>query len=127
MPRIGDRRSIAAANCLQPVKRISGESMPARIHVDRRQLGDFCDKWRITEFALFGSVLRNDFSRASDVDVLLTFQEGAPWSLTDVVRMQSELEQLFGRHVDIVEKKAIANPFRRHRILSSNEVIYAAG
>jgi predicted nucleotidyltransferase len=100
--------------------------MPARIEIDHRRIADFCDKWQITEFALFGSILRTDFTPTSDVDVLLTFEESAPWSLTDVVRMQTELEELFGRHVDIVEKRAITNPFRRKRILSSYEVIHAA-
>jgi predicted nucleotidyltransferase len=100
--------------------------MPARIEIDHRQIADFCNKWRVTEFALFGSILRSDFTPMSDIDVLLTFDETAPWSLMDVVRMQSELERLFGRRVDIVEKKAIKNPVRRKRILSTYEVIHAA-
>ena len=80
----------------------------------------------ITELALFGSVLREDFNQDSDVDVLVTFAENAPWSLWDFVDMQDELKAIFGRDVDIVEKRALRNPFRRHEILSTNEVVYAS-
>ena len=44
---------------------------------------DFCRRWMITEFALFGSVLRDDFRPDSDVDVLVTFAPDAPWSYWD--------------------------------------------
>jgi len=100
--------------------------MPLPIDIDRQAVAAFCDRWRITEFALFGSVLRTDFQPGSDVDVLVTFEESAPWSLWDLVAMQDELSDLFGRKVDLVEKKAIKNPFRRRSILSNYEVIHAA-
>lgn len=80
----------------------------------------------MTEFALFGSVLRADFRPDSDVDVLLTFEPGAPWTLWDLSRMRLELKELFGREVDLVEKKALRNPYRRQSILADHRVIYAA-
>ncbi len=86
----------------------------------------FCEKWRVTELALFGSALRPDFDEQSDVDVLVSFEPGAPWSLFDLVSMQEELGMLFGREVDLVEKSALRNPFRREQILTSAQVIYAA-
>ncbi len=97
-----------------------------RITVDRERIADFCRRWRITEFALFGSVLRDDFRPDSDVDVLVSFDPATAWSLLDVVQMAEELQALFGRKVDIVEKDAIRNPFRRHSILTTKEVLYAA-
>jgi uncharacterized protein len=97
-----------------------------RIAVDRERIAAFCRKWRITEFALFGSVLRADFSPDSDVDVLVSFEPEAPWSLWDLLAMQDELAALFGRRVDLVEKEALRNPYRRHEILSTREVIHAA-
>lgn len=100
--------------------------MAAHIEIDQQEIREFCRKWRITEFALFGSVLRDDFGPDSDVDVLVTFEDGAPWSLLDIVTMRDELAVALGRPVDIVEKKAITNPFRRQRILASYEVIHAA-
>jgi predicted nucleotidyltransferase len=90
----------------------------------------FCHKWRIREFALFGSVLREDFRPDSDVDVLVSFQPEAEWDLFDVVDMQNELEIIFGRKVDLLDREAVEqsrNPFRRRGILSNTRVVYARG
>ena len=100
--------------------------MSAQIAINPNQIAAFCRKWKVTELALFGSVLRSDFRPESDVDVLVTFEENDPWSLLDVVSMREELAQIVGRPVDLVEKKAITNPYRRQRILNSYEVIHAA-
>ncbi len=85
-----------------------------------------CRKWRVAELALFGSVLRSDFGPDSDIDILVTFAPDAKWDLMDFVMMKDELEALFGRSVDLVEKPAIRNPILRREILSHNEVVYAA-
>ena len=87
---------------------------------------EFCRKWKILEFALFGSILREDFRPDSDVDVLVSFSEDAPWTLWDLIRMREELQEIFGRKVDLVEKRALRNPYRRREILRNHEVIYAA-
>jgi uncharacterized protein len=89
-------------------------------------IASFCRKWLVKELALFGSVLRDDFSEDSDVDVLVTFHDDAGWSLMDWGDMCDELQSIFGRPVDLVEKPALRNPFRRHAILSTAEVLYAA-
>jgi uncharacterized protein len=86
----------------------------------------FCRKWRVREFCLFGSVLREDFRPDSDVDVLVSFDPDSEWDLLDLVDMREELSALFGRPVDLVEKEALRNPFRRRRILATRQVIYAA-
>lgn len=96
------------------------------IPIDRQRIAEFCRKWRITEFALFGSVLRDDFGPDSDVDVLVSFEPDAPWSLWDLFDMQDELAKLFGRRVDLIEKEALRNPFRRNEILRTREVIHAS-
>lgn len=100
--------------------------MPLKLPIDHDWIADFCRRWRIQELALFGSVLRNDFRPDSDVDVLVTFEPNAPWTLWDLSRMRFELEDLFGRKVDLVEKKALRNPFRRQAILADQQVVYAA-
>ncbi len=100
--------------------------MPTQVPIDRKRVVAFCRKWRILEFSLFGSVLRDDFHPDSDIDVLVSFEPDAPWSLLDIVTMKEELEDIFRREVDLVEKKALRNPFRRRSILNSYEVIYAA-
>jgi len=103
--------------------------MSARIPIDRKKIAEFCRRWKITEFALFGSVLRDDFRPDSDVDVLVTFAPDTRYSLFDLVHMQDELQQIFGREVDLVERKAVEkseNYIRRKHILSSVEPVYVA-
>lgn len=100
--------------------------MTTSLPIDRNRIAEFCRRWKVTEFALFGSVLRDDFRADSDVDVLVTFEPDAPWTLWDLSRMRMELEEVFNRKVDLVEKKALKNPFRRHAILADQRVIYAA-
>jgi len=90
------------------------------------EIESFCRRWRIVEFALFGSVLREDFGQDSDVDVIVTFSESAHHSLFELVTMEKELSGIFGRKVDMVEKSAIRNPFRRSEILKTMELVYAA-
>jgi uncharacterized protein len=90
-------------------------------------IADFCRRWRVREFSLFGSVVRDDFRPDSDIDVLVSFVPDAPWTLADLAEMREELQALFGRDVDLVEREALRNPFRRHAILSTREIIHAAG
>jgi len=98
----------------------------ARLDYHREKIEEFCRRWQVIEFALFGSVLRDDFRPDSDVDVLVSFGAEAPWSLYDIVEMTDELKQMFNREVDLVEKEALRNPFRRKKILATRKVIYAA-
>ncbi|NLX04339.1 MAG: nucleotidyltransferase [Phycisphaerae bacterium] len=90
------------------------------------ELDRFCDRWKVGELALFGSVLRDDFDADSDVDVPVSFLPEADWSLLDHVRM--ELEEPLGRKVELVSRRAIErsrSPIRRREILDSAEVFYA--
>lgn len=95
------------------------------LELQPEQVAAFCQTWRITELSVFGSVLRDDFGPDSDVDVLVEFDPDAPWDAWDVLQAREELREMFGRPVDLVEKKCLRNPFRRHAILSSKQVIYA--
>lgn len=82
----------------------------------RDALANFASRWQVRELALFGSALRNDFGPESDVDLLVTFQPKAAWSLFDHVEMQDELATVFRRPVDLVLRRTIersANAFRR--------------
>lgn len=96
------------------------------IEVPKDKIAAFCRRWKVAELCLFGSVLRDDFGPESDIDVLVTFAEDADWSLYDWVDMIEELKAIFGREVDLVSKRGLRNPFRRHAILTSREVVYAA-
>ncbi len=96
------------------------------IDVPRDRIEQFCRRWKIREFSLFGSVLREDFGPDSDVDVLVSFEADAEWDLFHLVDMRDELMALFGRNVDLVEKEGLRNPFRQRTILDTREVIYHA-
>lgn len=90
------------------------------------RIADFCRRWKITEMSVFGSVVRNDFRPDSDIDVLVSFEGGAGWSLGDLVTVQDELAALLGRRVDLIEEAALRNPYRRAAILESRQLVYAA-
>ncbi len=85
----------------------------------------FCQRWKVAEFAIFGSALRQDFDALSDIDVLVSFDDLAEITLLDLAQMQIELERLFNRPVDLVEKAALRNPYRRKEILETAKVVYA--
>jgi hypothetical protein len=90
------------------------------IDYDKEKLRDFCRRWKVTEFSLFGSVVRDDFGPESDVDVLVTFEEGARRTLFDMVHMEDELVEIFGREVDLLTRRSVErslNPIRRDSIL----------
>ena len=94
--------------------------------IPRKKIREFCQRWKVVEFSLFGSVLREDFRPDSDVDVLVTFAPDAQVSLFDMVKMQTELKALFDRDVDLVEKASLQNPYRRREILQTAQRVYAA-
>ncbi len=89
----------------------------------------FCKRWQVTEFALFGSALRDDFGPESDIDVLVSFEDEATHTLFDMEHMETELRGLFGREIDLVSRRGVEasrNRLRRNAILGSAEVIYAS-
>jgi hypothetical protein len=79
------------------------------------------------ELSLFGSALRSDFRSDSDVDVLVSFEAGAAMTFEGFIEMRDELSEMMGgRNIDLVEKRLVKNPFRRHEILTTREIVYAA-
>ena len=80
----------------------------------------------MSELAVFGSVARGSAQLDSDVDLLVTFRLDAPWSTLDLVDLREELANLLGRSVDLIEEKAIRNPWRKASILRDKSVLYAA-
>ena len=96
-----------------------------KIRIPRKKIAEFCRQWGVVELSLFGSVLREDFRPDSDVDVLVTFAKEAQISLFDLVQMKLDLEKIFQRSVDVIEKDALENPFRKREILKTAQVIYA--
>jgi len=100
--------------------------MNPAVRVDHEALAEFCRKWRVRELSLFGSALRDDFDSKSDLDFLVSFEPGVSLDIDDLLDMKEELEARYGRPVDLVEKEALRNPWRKHEILKTRQVIYAA-
>ncbi|MCB0221595.1 MAG: nucleotidyltransferase domain-containing protein [Chrysiogenetes bacterium] len=103
--------------------------MDLPIDIDRAALAALCEKYGIEQLELFGSVLREDFGPDSDVDVLVRFREGESPGLDEYLDIQEGLEALFGRAVDVLNRRVIEgskNPYRKRSILESARVLFAA-
>lgn len=106
---------------------LSEVKIMSQMEIPIEQIAELCDHWKITEFALFGSVLRDNFRPDSDIDVLVSFAPTAQRGLTETLQIRDELEALFGRPVDLLVKAAIErsdNWLRRQNILNTARVIY---
>ena len=98
------------------------------IEIPIEKIKTFCTDWQVTEFALFGSVLRDDFRPDSDIDVMVQFDANAHPTFSDLEQMEAELQTIFNREVDLITRQGIEtsrNYLRRQEILSSVQVIYA--
>lgn len=101
-----------------------------RLGVPPSQIAQVCQQWKITELAVFGSALREDFNPESDLDLLVTFAPDAQVTLFDLEAIEQQLKALCGREVDVVSKRAIErshNWIRRQNILEQAQVMYVAG
>ena len=96
------------------------------ILLNYNDVAQLCKKYSISELAIFGSSLRDDFSKKSDIDILVSFDKNSEITLFDIMDLEDEFSNLLKRKVDIVEKESLRNPIRKKNILSSREIIYAA-
>jgi len=100
-----------------------------KLEIPQKEISAFCKRWKITEFAIFGSALGDEFHKDSDIDVLVSFAPNAKTTLFDMARMQNELEEIFDREVDLISKRGVEqsrNYLRKKSILDSAQVIHAA-
>jgi predicted nucleotidyltransferase len=100
----------------------------ARSGVAPAAVAAFARSHRIERLDLFGSVLRSDFGSESDVDVLVTYEDGGTPSLLELADHEVELGAIFRRSVDLVSRRGIErsdNPVRRREILTGSRTLYA--
>jgi hypothetical protein len=100
-----------------------------RIPIETERIAAFCQKWKIVEFSLFGSVLTDNFHPQSDVDVMVEFAADARWGMWDLYDMEEDLKAIYGRRVDLMTRRSIAkseNYLMRNSILSGARTLYAA-
>ena len=96
-----------------------------RLRVSGDDLGGLCRRHQIRRLSLFGSVLRDDFSAASDVDVLVEFEAGARVTFFALARIEDALSALFGRRADVHLSRSLS-PYLRDRVLSQVRELYVA-
>ena len=110
--------------------RIGTQMASVEIELPKEKIAAFCQRWQVTEFALFGSVLRDDFRPDSDIDVMVQFHPEAHPTFSSLDQMEAELKTMFHRNIDLITRQGIEtsrNYLRRQEILSSAQVIYATG
>ena len=98
-----------------------------RLGISTEEIAQLCQQWNITELALFGSVLSDQFHADSDIDILIRFAPDARQGLLTLAKIKHDLEASTGRAVDIALKESIENSenwIRRHEILKTAQVIY---
>ena len=95
-----------------------------RPKIDRDKIATFCRQNSIRRLGLFGSILRDDFTETSDVDVLVEFEPGARTGLA-FFRMQDDLSKIIGRQVDLNTPGFLAAGIRE-RVLQETKDIYVA-
>jgi predicted nucleotidyltransferase len=98
--------------------------MTPRIEIDRAEVEKLCRRYSIRRLALFGSVIRDDFSDESDVDILVEFQPEAKVGLS-FFSLQRELSLILGRQVDL-STPGFLSPRIRDRIVNEARPVYEA-
>ena len=98
--------------------------MSVKIPIDREAVAVFCRRHHVRRLALFGSVLREDFSPTSDVDVLVEFEPGHVPGL-GFFSMEAELSAILGRRVDLNTPGFVSRYFR-DQVLAEAETQYVA-
>lgn len=96
-----------------------------RIAASPEAIADFCRRNHIRKLSLFGSVLRDDFTLESDVDVLVEFEPEAIPGFFDLVGMKEELSGILGRDVDLKTPKALS-PYFRDQVLREAVPLHVA-
>lgn len=87
---------------------------------------NFASAGTLSNLPCSAGVLRDDFRPDSDVDVLVTYERSHRLTFSHLLSMEEEIEDLFHRSVDLVEKKQLKNPYLRSNILKTYRVIYAS-
>jgi len=106
-----------------PAYNISLDITNPNLAVPEKAIRIFCRKWKIGSFRFYGSIMRDDFRPDSDIDVLVEYRPNAHHTIHDLFEMRRELEHLFGRRVDLADRRSVnasPNYIRRKGILSGN-------
>jgi uncharacterized protein len=100
--------------------------MNPKIAIPQEAIADFCRRHHIRKLSLFGSVLRDDFTQDSDIDVLVEFEPGAVVGLLRLAAMEIELSEIIGRKVDFRSPQDLSRYFRQ-QVVNTAEKLYERG
>jgi predicted nucleotidyltransferase len=92
----------------------------------REEIDHVCRKYGIARLEIFGSALRDDFAKDSDIDCLIAFNEKSEKLFAQYFDLKYELENLFDRSVDLVVEKALRNPYFKAELNETKQLVYAA-
>ena len=109
---------------------ILSPKIQTRLGLSSTEISTFCQRWGVSAMALFGSILRDDFTQESDIDILITFTPNVRQGLLTLAKIKYELENRLHRPVDITIKESIEtsdNWIRRREILTTAQTIYESG
>ncbi len=97
-----------------------------RLNIQKEKLAQFCEVYHIRKLSLFGSALRDDFTPASDIDILIEFEPGFKIGLLKMAQIENELSDMLKRKVDLRTPGDLSRYFRQE-VLENAEVEYAKG
>lgn len=101
--------------------------MATKVDLKTDQLQQLCKEFSVKELYLFGSATTNDFSEGSDLDFIVKFdRQGFEGAFDQFIDFKQELEQIYGRSVDLYHLKKFRNSIFQQEVERSKELLYAA-
>jgi len=94
-----------------------------RINITQEKIINFCQRNQIRKFALYGSVLRDDFRPDSDIDILIELEPYHQVGLMQMAKMEIELSKLMGRKVDLRTPQDLSKYFR-DKVMTTAKILY---
>ena len=96
-----------------------------KIEINDKLIFEIAHNFKIAEIYFFGSVLRNDFSDDSDIDILISFKKDVHHSFFELIELREQFNKILNRPIDLIELESLTNPYRRNEILKTARRIYA--
>jgi len=89
------------------------------------QLKELCKQYHVNRLYVFGSILTNRFDRNSDIDFLVDFDNVDLFEYADnYFDFKYSLQKLFQKEIDLIESKAITNPYFKKNIETTKQLVY---
>ncbi|MFH5834221.1 nucleotidyltransferase family protein [Halalkalibaculum sp. DA384] len=101
--------------------------MATKVDLKTEQLQQLCEQYNVKKLYLFGSATTDNFSEDSDLDFIVKFdRQGFEGAFDQFIDFKQELEQIYGRSVDLYHLKKFRNSIFQQEVERSKELLYAA-